>query len=153
GFLNGVQVSPALFHHDFGPLSEVFILSGGDTTPTQPGQTAQDLEIVSPIDTITIQPYLPSGAQSAEVDEVSIDVSPGQVTVIGQNGQEILPPAQTRPFTSLAASSNDVIGKDTAGQDIKLGPISQVVLNHIFELDNLRAVVFFPGLPAPPTAN
>jgi hypothetical protein len=153
GFLNGVQVSASVFHHDFGQFPEAFILPGGDTTPTQPGQTAQQLEMVSQRDTITIHPFLPSGASTAEVDQVSLDVTSGQVTVQGQDGQEVLragPSGNT--FTTLSASSDDVIGIDAQGTAIKLGPITQLTLDGVGALDNVRAVVFFPGITVPPVA-
>jgi hypothetical protein len=176
GFLNGVAVpSPAaVFHHTFDGIAA--INAGGDTTPTNqpPGQTAQDLRLIlgpgggvtvggNLIDTISIHPYLPSGASDAQVDQVSVDVRSSQtvkLAVQGENGEDTL---QTTPtgngWSTLAASANDVIGKDAAGNDVKLGEISLVFVSipltsatDFLEVDNVRAVVFFPGISTPPVA-
>jgi hypothetical protein len=153
GYLGGVQVSAAVFHHDFGQFPEAFVFPGGDTTPTQAGQTAQELVMVSQQDTITIHPFLPPGASTAEVDHVFLDVTSGQVTVQGQDGQEVLPAVPPGgAFTTLSASSDDVIGIDAQGSTIHLGPITQLILHDVGALDNVQALVFFPGIAVPPVA-
>jgi hypothetical protein len=178
GYLNGVAVpSPAaVFHHSFDGIAT--INAGGDTTPTNqpPGQTAQDLRLVlgpgggvtvggNLIDIITPHPYLPSGATDAEVDQVSVDVRSSQVVqlaVYGSGGQETVRSASTaNAFTTLVASANDMstdaIGNPTGKP---LGEISSVFVSipvttatDFLEIDNLRAVVLFPGITTPPVAS
>jgi hypothetical protein len=169
GYLNGVAVAPAVFRHVFDGVGA--FSPGGDTTPTTqpPGQTAQDLALrMGPVggdfsDSIQINPFLPPGATDVEVDQVLLDVmssGPVRLTVGGKNGVEHLPPVPTgNTFTTLAASANDVIGKDAAGNDIKLGEIFSIEVDmHVtspedfMELDNVRALVFFPGIATPPVA-
>jgi hypothetical protein len=173
GYLSGVAVQspPFLFSHSFDGVGA--INPGGDTTPTAqpPGQTAQDLRLVAGpnlgtgnlTDILFIHPYLPAGASNAEVDQVSLDVKSSQrvqLTVSGKNGKEVLPPASAaNAFTTLAASANDVIGTDAAGNDIKLGEIFLVqvdmhptIATDFVELDNVDALVFFPGISMPPVA-
>jgi hypothetical protein len=160
GYLNGTAVG-TVFHHVI--LGDAGITPGGDTTPTTqpPGQTAQELQLeqfapggATGNDSITIQPYLPAGAASAEVDLVSIDVKSGQVVVYGKNGQEIQTAPAATAFTTVSASSNDIIATDAAGHPVPLGPITQVhiIASGLTEYDNLRAVVFFPGISTPPVA-
>jgi hypothetical protein len=97
------------------------------------------------------------------VDQVSVDVrcpATAHVFVYGEKGQELLSAAPASTFTTLTAGSNDVIAQDAAGNDIKLGPIKKVLVfpftflaaSGSLELDNVRAVVFFPGISSPPVA-
>jgi hypothetical protein len=196
-----VQVDPAtgnstsqqvgtVFHHEFSDTIP-FLESGGTTDPLV-GQTAQKLFLDG--DTITIEPYYPSGSVpgSADVNQVAIDVarnySPVTVTFNGRNGSEELhgtpitdhSPNQVVTGTSsgpssspqgtavsvsvdyakpggwdtLVATEQDVIGTDSAGKPITLGSIQQIVISGFEqEIDNIRALVFFPNIHLPPKAS
>jgi hypothetical protein len=163
GYLDGVPVGTAVFHHDFG-LAQGLLLPGGDTAPPSqpPGQTAQDIVIRNPPflgaeDVLTIHPYLPPGAGTAEVHLVTLDVksgsdtAPARIYVHSQTGFELVTGGRTN-LATVTASSDDVIGKDAAGNDIKLGPITHLVMIDTIEIDNVQAVVFFPGISTPPVA-
>jgi hypothetical protein len=115
--------------------------------------------------------------------DVARNFDPATVTFIGSNGGESLmslpiqnhsspgvvtsssnnPPGtgvsvsvdfpKQSGWDTLAATEQDVIGHDSAGNPIMLGSIRQIVISGFEqEVDNLRALVFFPSIHVPPKA-
>jgi hypothetical protein len=55
-------------------------------------------------------------------------------------------------WDTVVATEQDTIGQDSAGNPIELGSIQQIVINGFEnEIDNARALIFFPGIQQTPT--
>ena len=156
--------SQVLFQHVF---AEAFVGHGGTTVPSA-GQTAQDFDAVGP-DTITLHPYLPTGATSADITQAALDVlieSPAtQVTFTGAHGSEsfVVPATASGPpplimgsagstfgpptvngWATVAANAADVIGHDAQNNPVTLGPISRISF-FLALIDNVRSIVDLGG--------
>lgn len=91
------------------------------------------------------------------------DHSPNQVVTGTTGGSSNNPPgtsvsisvdyAKPGGWDTLVATEQDVIGNDSAGKPILLGSIQQIVISGFEqEIDNIRALIFFPNIHVPPRA-